>query len=104
MCLDPVINNGALTNIPFQWHAVTAEEDIKWTEDLFNNAFRLKETGKTFGTITIDDVKVTAQELFRNQPLDPSKRTFGGYVIFFSHQPRFHAYVSTIKTNVIPPL
>lgn len=63
-----------------QWHATTAQEDIEWTERAFNNIFKLQATGKTFSTLTVNDVKATAGTLFKTQNADPSKRVFGGYV------------------------
>ena len=61
-------------NVLYRWHATTAEEDIKWTEDLFGDIFG----GKTLETLTLDAFKTAARTAFRGVEPDPKKRNFGG--------------------------
>ena len=62
-------------NVLYRWHATTAQEDIKWTEDEFGKIFR----GKALDTLDLNDFKEAARELFvsTHEP-EPRKRTFSG--------------------------
>ena len=64
-------------NVLYRWHATTAEEDIKWTEDEFNMIFG----GKPLDQVSLDDFKKAAIRVFMQQEPDPKKRTFGGSVV-----------------------
>jgi hypothetical protein len=61
-----------------QWHATTAKEDIDWTEQTFSKMFGIDGKTKTFDTLTVDDVKSVAAQVFSAQEADPKVRTFAG--------------------------
>lgn len=62
-------------NVLYRWHATTAQEDIKWTENVFGQVFK----GKALETLDLSDFQAAAKELFANghEP-DPRVRTFSG--------------------------
>ena len=59
-----------------QWHATTAQKDIAWTEDLFENA--LKGTDKPLESITLADFLPAIIRTVGAVDKDPRRRTFGG--------------------------
>lgn len=61
-------------NVLYRWHATTAQQDIAWTENEFNNVF----AGKQLDTLTLQDFKQAAYKVFAAGEPDPKKRTFGG--------------------------
>ncbi|KAH8111877.1 heme peroxidase [Phellopilus nigrolimitatus] len=61
-------------NVLYRWHATTAQEDIKWTEDEFNTIFN----GKALDQVDLSDFRTAAVNLFSTVEPDPKKRTFGG--------------------------
>lgn len=60
-------------NILYRWHATLSEEDQKWTENVFSNAFG----GKPSDEITVADVGNVAKR-FSEVTSSPSQRVFGG--------------------------
>ncbi|KAK0439191.1 heme peroxidase [Armillaria borealis] len=65
-------------NLLYRWHATTAKEDIKWTEDEFASLFGA--VGKSADQVTLDDFKVAAITAFRKVDPEPRNRVFGGMV------------------------
>ncbi|KAI0640160.1 heme peroxidase [Trametes polyzona] len=63
-------------NILYRWHATTAQEDIKWTESIFSEAF--KDTGKSFDQLELKDFVPAVVKTWKNVETDPRKRTFAG--------------------------
>ena len=61
-------------NVLYRWHATTSQEDIKWTEDVFNQIFK----GKAFETLDLSDFRTAAMEVFSTNEPDPKKREFAG--------------------------
>ena len=61
-------------NVLYRWHATTAQEDIKWTENLFSQVFK----GKALDTLGLHDFEEAAKDIFTKSELDPRKRTFSG--------------------------
>ncbi|KAL5536114.1 hypothetical protein ACEPAF_4219 [Sanghuangporus sanghuang] len=61
-------------NVLYRWHATTAREDIKWTENEFQTLFN----GKALTEVTLEDFKEAAVRAFSSQEPDPKKRTFAG--------------------------
>ena len=56
----------------WQWHATTAKDHIKWTEDIFNAAF----PGKPLNKLDINDFKSGVVRTFMNVDKNPRTRTF----------------------------
>ncbi|KAI0778881.1 heme peroxidase [Trametes elegans] len=63
-------------NVLYRWHATTAEQDIKWTEDIFTEAF--KATGKPLDKLDIGDFVPAIVSTWKTVESDPRKRTFFG--------------------------
>ncbi|KAI8981356.1 heme peroxidase [Trametes punicea] len=63
-------------NILYRWHATTAEQDIKWTEQIFEDAF--KGTGKTLDQLELKDFVPAVARTWSRIERDPRKRTFAG--------------------------
>ena len=60
----------------YQWHATTAAADIKWTEDLFNDAF--KSTNKPLDKLELSDFLPAVINTWKHVDPDPRTRTFAG--------------------------
>ncbi|KAI0658449.1 heme peroxidase [Cubamyces menziesii] len=63
-------------NILYRWHATTAEDDIKWTEQIFEQAF--KDTGKPLDQLELKDFVPAVTRTWAKVDPDPRKRTFFG--------------------------
>ncbi|KAI0081382.1 heme peroxidase [Panus rudis PR-1116 ss-1] len=61
-------------NILYRWHATTAQKDIKWTEDLFTQAF----AGKPFTELEFSDFVPAVSHAWKTVDPDPKTRTFAG--------------------------
>ncbi|KAH9932122.1 heme peroxidase [Epithele typhae] len=61
-------------NVLYRWHPTIAEKDIKWTEDIFTNAF--KGSGKQIADLTLEDFISGVFTTFMTVETDPRKRTF----------------------------
>ncbi|KAI0094227.1 heme peroxidase [Irpex rosettiformis] len=63
-------------NLLYRWHAVTAQKDIKWTEDLFGGVFG---TSKPFDELTMADFGPGVINAWKRY-VDPNPKTrkFGG--------------------------
>ncbi|TDL26424.1 heme peroxidase [Rickenella mellea] len=61
-------------NVLYRWHATTAKEDVKWTEESFNRLFK----GKPLDKVTLKDFGDVARDAFNTIDPDPKTRTFGG--------------------------
>ena len=59
-----------------QWHATTAQADIKWTEDIFGMAF--KDSGKPLDKLELTDFVPAVVSAWKNVDPDPRTRTFAG--------------------------
>lgn len=59
-----------------QWHATTAEADIKWTEDIFTEAF--KGAGKPLDQLELKDFVPAVTQTWKKVEKDPRERTFAG--------------------------
>lgn len=60
-------------NLLYRWHAVTAKDDISWTEDAFKYFFQ----GKPADTLQVSDINVAFRAAFAKESPDPSKRPLG---------------------------
>ncbi|KAI0347729.1 heme peroxidase [Trametopsis cervina] len=58
-------------NLMYRWHAVTAQKDIKWTEDLFSEVFG---TSKPFEELTLTDFGAAVGRAWGTL-VDPNPRT-----------------------------
>jgi hypothetical protein len=59
-------------NILYRWHATTAEQDEKWTEDVFNHAFN----GKPFDQLGRQDLAQFGKTFADIKKTEPYNRTF----------------------------
>ncbi|TBU62473.1 heme peroxidase [Dichomitus squalens] len=63
-------------NVLYRWHATTAAADIKWTEDIFNNAF--KGVNKPLDKLELSDFIPAVVNTWKQVDPDPRTRTFAG--------------------------
>ncbi|KAI0673867.1 heme peroxidase [Trametes maxima] len=63
-------------NILYRWHATTAQKDIEWTEQIFDQAF--KGTGKPLDKLELQDFVPGVMGAWKQVEPDPRKRTFFG--------------------------
>ncbi|KAI0829008.1 heme peroxidase, partial [Trametes gibbosa] len=63
-------------NLLYRWHSTVAEQDIKWTEDLFSEVF--KDSGKPLDKLDLKDFMQGAMRVMKTVEKDPRKRTFAG--------------------------